>query len=117
MVAGDPEYRLAARWTDCALHLNDGCTTIETRLGPDGLFAASGTSEDAIKLSGSDAAWEDFLEATPLPPNHSILGMERRRTDFKILGDRHTFLRNLRPLSLALDLLRTAANARTDQAS
>lgn len=116
LVAGDLEYRIAARWTTFSLRLEAGTDVIDVAVQPIGLSFDVGTLEDgadSIVLSGSPAAWDAFLRPLPTPPNHSILGMERRRDDFRITSDRHQLLRNLRPLTIALGLMRLATTIAT----
>ena len=111
LVAEDPEYRRVARWTTFPVRIEADTDHVDIVAGPDGLSFDAGASDghaDPIILSGSAEAWDAFLQLRPLPPNHSILGMERRRDDFRIIGDRHQLLRNLRPLVIILDLMRLA---------
>ena len=117
LVTRDAEYRTAARWTALHLRLESGEDSADLYLGPSGISPSQPDTRapfDTVLLAGSPAAWKDFLTACPLPPNHSILGMERRREDFQIIANRHHLVRNLRALTIALDLMRTALNVKAD---
>lgn len=109
LVAEDTEFRLNSRWTNVALRLigEDFDRTYHIDHSAIGVHRP-GTPAPIVTLTGSADAWTSYLSPIPRPPNHHILGMQRRRPDFTIDG-RHALLVNLRVLNRVMDLLRTAA--------
>ena len=111
----DPEFRLIARWSHFALRLVAGADALDLRVSPGGLSLvrtpAPSTDDETIVLEGSDAAWRAFLAPEPVAPDHSVLGMDRRRDDFTIAQGRETMIRNLRTFALVMTVLRQTFNA------
>ncbi len=105
-VNADPEFIQAGRWTDFTFGLaSEEQTRLAYRIRAS-VLEAEPAAEAPVTLRGSHAAWADFLQAVPRPPNHHILGMDRRRDDFAVEGDRNAMIRHLRVLSRALELMR-----------
>jgi hypothetical protein len=112
-VNADREFQLVSRWTDMHFQLVCGNVTRLFRITPGKLSAASqaatasvDTGAEFISLEGSESAWAAFLKPVPESPNHHILGMDRRRDDFSIAQGRHFFIRHLRVMTIALNLMR-----------
>jgi hypothetical protein len=111
-VNADREFQLVSRWN--ALHFQLGCDGVahpfsiaEGKLGQ----ATAPAGVELVSLEGSQAAWAAFLEPMPASPNHHVLGMDRRRDDFSIAQGRHLFIRHLRVMTTALNLMRIEARA------
>ena len=112
LVQDSVEFRLAARFSKFNLRLDIDDQASAVRVSESGIeFVAdsAGSLSDLVHLTGSGCAWDAFLKQVPSPPNHSILAMDRRRADFQIIGKREHLVRNLRPLVLIMDMMRTAA--------
>jgi hypothetical protein len=108
--AADREFRLITRWTAMALRLESGDHGRTYRIEHSVMSVEPGQTPGPalVTLRGSDQAWSDFLAPVPAAPNHHILAMQRRRTDFTIDG-RHVLLQNLRTVNRAMELLQAVA--------
>jgi hypothetical protein len=112
-VNADREFQLVSRWTDLQFQLVCGNLTHLFQLTPGKLSAASYAATasvdigaEFVSLEGSESAWAAFLKPVPESPNHHVLGMDRRRDDFSIAQGRHFFIRHLRVMTIALNLMR-----------
>jgi hypothetical protein len=113
LVGRDTEFQLISRWTRVSLRMIGAGFDRIYRIERSAIGVAHGQESPTVTLTGSADAWAAFLSATPQPPNHHILAMQRRREDFSIDG-RHTLLQHLRVLNRVLDLLRVVAAGREE---
>lgn len=116
-VNADREFQLVSRWTDVQFQLV--CENVvhpfritSATLGVDasGVSTSADAGAEVVSLEGSASAWEQFLKPVPESPNHHVLGMDRRRDDFSIAHGRHFFIRHLRVMTIALNLMRDERN-------
>lgn len=116
-LAEDAEFQLVSRWTGVSLRLVNNDLDRIYLIDRSNIVVDPGSpTAPTVTLTGSPEAWNSFLSAIPRPPNHHILAMQRRRTDFTIDG-RHALLENLRVINRALELLRMViADQNTDAA-
>ncbi len=110
-VRQDTEFRLISRWTCVSLRLVGQGFDRTYHVNRSAIDVDQGQEAPIVTLTGSADAWTSYLTATPAPPNHHILAMQRRRGDFVIDG-RHALLQHLRVLNRVLDVLRTVVAAR-----
>ncbi len=108
--AADGEFRLITRWTAMSLRLESGDDGQTYRIKHSVMSVDDSQTPGPalVTLRGSTEAWKDFLVNSPAAPNHHILAMQRRRTDFTIDG-RHVLLQNLRTVNRAMELLQAVA--------
>jgi hypothetical protein len=113
LVGRDTEFQLISRWTRVSLRLIGAGFDRTYHIERSAIGVAQGQESPMVTLTGSADAWAAFLSATPQPPNHHILAMQRRRADFSVDG-RHALLQHLRVLNRVLELLRMVAAGRED---
>lgn len=111
LVNADPEFLLTSRWSNVGLYFISEGFEARFSISEGRISKSSGSAKEEITLQGSASAWADFLADVPTPPNHHVLGMDRRRDDFTIASGRQSFIRHLRPLARVFELMREAANA------
>lgn len=109
-VGADPEFQLISRWTWVSLRLVGDDFDRSYHIDRSAIGVRQGQEAPTVTLTGSADAWRSYLTATPAPPNHHILAMQRRRSDFSIDG-RHALLQHLRVVNRVLDLLRMEVGA------
>ncbi|GEQ77580.1 hypothetical protein CTTA_4585 [Comamonas testosteroni] len=115
-VNADREFLLVARWTDVCFQVGCGDERHNFRVTAAKIEeVAEAAPEGSIRLEGSADAWSAFMQPIPVSPNHHVLGMDRRRSDFAIAQGRHEFIQNLRVLTIALNLLRAASKEGSDE--
>lgn len=107
-VEQDPEALLIGRWSRFELQLDteDASNTYVYSLGRFSGGIDPDRGQGRIVLVGSYEAWSALLAAVPVPPNHHPLGMERRRNDFRVAGDRQVFIRHLRLVTRMIEIAR-----------
>lgn len=112
LVNVDPEFQLVSRWTDVQFEIQCDQTRRQFCVSPQKLARSDAMRADidTFSLAGSRAAWSAFMQTVPASPNHHILGMDRRRTDFEIQAGRHVFIKHLRVMTIVFGLLRQAGN-------
>lgn len=106
-VNAEAEFRLISRWTNIEVTLVRDQDARSYRIH-EAVFDIADADSHApeVVLTGSAAAWADFL--APVPPRHShhVLAMDRRRDDFSVTRGRDELIRHLRVIDVVLQLMR-----------
>lgn len=107
----DAEAALVGRWSEFSFSIQcDGISQAYVyHLGALVKALSEEIDDSMIVFQGSRSAWRDFLHEVPSPPNHHFLGMERRRSDFKITNGRDEYVRHLRLITRLFEIARDCA--------